>query len=237
MNSNLEMPSWLDGNLLGFDTETTGISTARDRIATVSLIERNQDEDTVHNWVINPGVPMPPKASEVNGLTDEYLQKNGVAPEVGLEEVAQRLSDAMLARTPVVGFNVVFDIKILESELARHGLATLRARLGTDPFPVIDPLVLDRSLDRYRRGKRRLANVCAAYELPPRQDFHTAEADVSATLDLLGALLRRYPEIGKMSLEELAAYQRQAHRDWAESLTKYRQSQNPQSSPIDSQWL
>src|SRR5690554_4226535 len=33
--------SWIDGQLLGFDTETTGVDTAVDRIVTVALVHRN----------------------------------------------------------------------------------------------------------------------------------------------------------------------------------------------------
>lgn len=228
--------SWANSPWLGFDTETTGVWVKRDRIATASLIWRESGEDRVCNWIINPGVPMPPSATTVNGLTDEYLQEHGAKPAVALEEIASELAGAMSAGVPAVGFNVSFDFQILEAELARNGLQTVQSRLGGRLSPIIDPLVLDRALDRYRPGKRRLAAVCAAYGLSERRDFHQAEADVRATLDLLEAIISRYENLYGMTLDELMQYQRDSHRSWAESFNQFMKSKRPDFKPTGTEW-
>lgn len=227
---------WIDGTWLGFDTETTGVSVKRDRIATASLIWREGGNDRVENWIINPGIPMPPQATAVNGLTDEFLAQNGEKPVVALEEIASRLASAMDSGIPAVGFNVSYDFQILEAELARHGLETLRERLGGALQPIIDPLVLDRALDRYRPGKRRLAMVCAAYGLGENRDFHRAEADVTATLDLLSAMVDRYEELREMTLVELQQFQRDRHRDWAEGYNEYLKNKRSRFVPALLDW-
>ena len=73
----------------------------------------------------------------------------------------------------------------MESELKRHGLATLTERLGGEPTPVLDPLVLDRELERWRKGKRKLENLIEVYGVENDERLHTAEVDVQATLDVL----------------------------------------------------
>lgn len=227
---------WLQQEVLGFDTETTGVYTSRDRIATVSLIRRINGNDSPRYWVINPGVPMPPAAGRVNGLTDEYLQANGVEPGIGLAEVADSLEESMLRGVPVVGFNVTFDFAILEAELTRHGLQTLRQRLDGQIGPIIDPLVLDRILDRYRKGKRNLASVCTAYDLPLRDDFHNAQADVTATLDVLCAMSQRYPELLEMGPGEMMQFQAQGHSQWASSFNQFMSVRKPDFRPVSTQW-
>ena len=90
----------------------------------------------------------------------------------------------------------------MESELSRHALPTVRERLGGDLGPVVDPLVLDRGVDRYRRGKRRLGDLCEVYGVSVDESLHTAEVDVIATLDVLEALVHAYPELARLGLDE-----------------------------------
>jgi DNA polymerase-3 subunit epsilon len=129
------------------------------------------------------------------------------------------LAQAMRAGFPVVAFNAAYDLSILETELGRHGLASLASRLDTaDVRPVVDPLVLDRHLDRYRKGKRKLIDMCATYGVPVDEEgLHAADADVIATLDVVQAMARAYPAMGDVALRDLHDQQISAHRVWAEN--------------------
>lgn len=241
MEATLSKDSWTLGTWCGFDTETTGLSPKRDRIATATVIlravgETPEERDRVTNWIINPGIPMPPAASAVNGLTDEFLRENGAEPALALEEIASALARAMAGGTPLVGYNISYDLGMLEADLRRNGLETLRSRLGGRIFPVIDPLVLDRVVDRYRKGKRNLAANCAFYGVAPRGDFHNAEADVIATLDLLEKLLQHHPRVGQLNIQELFDFQQQGHHDWAESYNAFMASRNPRFFPNALGW-
>ncbi len=207
--------SWLDGPMLGFDTETTGVSPTQDRIVTAALILRNEGKVVTRTWLIDPGVEIPARATEVHGITTEKARAEGVSPEEGLEEIAATIAESMRHQIPIVGFNVQYDLTILESELARHGLATLGQRVG-DLRPVVDPLVLDRHLDRYRKGPRKLIDMCHIYVVPVvADDLHAADADVLATLDLVRAIADRYPAMAEVSLDSLHDQQAEAHRVWA----------------------
>jgi len=209
--------------MVGFDTETTGISTTHDRIVTAALITRTGDgEPTVRTWLIDPGVPIPAAASAVHGISTEKAQADGRQPADALAEIAGLLASALGSGIPVVGFNVQFDLSILEAELVRHGLPTIAERLGGPIRPVVDPLVLDRHLDRYRRGKRKLIDMCETYGVAVNaDDLHAADADVLATLDLVRAIAGRYPALGEVALADLHDQQVEAHRVWALHFASY----------------
>jgi len=207
--------------MVGFDTETTGVSTGSDRIVTAAVITRTGiglDASTnARTWLINPGVPIPAGATAVHGITDAHAQQNGQTPADALGEIADVLAGALSSGFPVVAFNAQFDISILECELARHELPSLVSRLTTDDIrPVVDPLVLDRHLDRWRRGKRKLVNMCETYGVSVvADDLHAADADVLATLDVIQAMAVRYPALGTVELSDLHDQQVEAHRVWA----------------------
>lgn len=208
--------SWIDGPMLGFDTETTGVSTATDRIVTAAAIRREGSDVQVREWLIDPGVEIPARATEVHGITTEKARAEGAKPADALEEIATALADALGAGIPVVGFNVQYDLSILEAELARHGLRTLAQRLPQGIRPVIDPLVLDRHLDKYRKGKRKLIDMCGTYRVQVvADDLHAADADVLATLDLIPAIAERYPSLAGVALQDLHDQQAHAHSVWA----------------------
>src|SRR5699024_5294267 len=107
-------------------------------------------------------------------------------------------------------------------ELQRHGLPTLAARLGRQIAPVIDPLVVDRAVDPYRRGKRRLGDLCDHYEVITDAELHTAEVDVIATLGVLEGLVTHFPQLGRRSLAELHEWQEREHAQWAAGFNAWR---------------
>lgn len=216
--------SWIRGPLLGFDTETTGVNPRRDRIVTAALIGRGPHGTHQRTWLIDPGVPIPEQAAAIHGITTEQAQAHGMSPQQGLQELSNELTAAFTHSIPVVAYNAAFDLTIIESELHRNGLPTVAERLGRPLAPVLDPLVLDRALDRYRRGKRKLVDLCAHYQVQESGDLHTADVDVTATLDVLQAQASAHPQILDLSLAELHQWQVEQHRLWATDFNQWRQS-------------
>ena len=220
--------------LLGFDTETTGVSVTNDRIITTALVTRDEQGVVLErDWLIDPGVEIPARASAIHGITTEYAQAHGRPPAEALEEIAQ----ALTARPglPIVAFNASYDLRILDSELARHGLSTLSKRLGRPVGPVLDPLVLDRGVDRYRRGARKLGDLVAHYRVETRGDLHDAVVDVRSTIDVLDAILDAHLELQQMTLEELHAWQVGHHRAWADNFNAFLASKG-RNPDVDLVW-
>lgn len=215
---------WTDLPLLGFDTETTGTDVARDRIVTVALVHSvgaGRGNETVATWLIDPEMEIPDGAQKVHGISTEHARRHGMKAIDALEEVASMLVDALEKDVPVVAFNGSFDLAILEHELRRLGLPTLTDRVGHDIAPVIDPLVVDRGVDRFRKGKRTLTDLIAHYGIQQDGRLHTADVDVSATLDVLRAIIAAHPQVGASSLEDLHQQQISWHRSWAENFNEF----------------
>lgn len=229
--------SWTTRPLLGFDTETTGVDVHNDRIVTAALVRRVPGESTeVRTWLIDPGVPIPAEAAAIHGISTEHAVEHGEAPGPALEEIASLIAADLALGVPVVAFNAAFDLSLLDAELTRHALPTLGERLGREVTPVIDPLVLDRSLDRYRKGKRKLGDLCAHYGVFDGGNLHTADVDVLATLDVLEAMTRTFPEIVDQDLDALHRHQITAHRAWAENFNSWRQQQGYVGAGASTTW-
>ncbi len=185
--------SWSSGPLWGFDTETTGIDVANDRIVSAALVRRDADGTRVRTWLIDPGIEIPEAAGAIHGLSTEHVRQHGRPPADALDELADALASAVRAGEPLVAFNAGFDLAILDADLARHGLPTLAERLDGAPVrPVLDPMTLDRMADPARGGSRRLVDLCEHYGVTTGL-LHTADADTLATLDVLERILAANP--------------------------------------------
>lgn len=219
------MSGWPAGPFLGFDTETTGVDVEEDRIVTAALVHRDAAGTRVRTWLIDPGVDIPPAATAVHGITSERAHAEGVSPARALAQIADELVEAQDRGVPVVVYNAAYDLAILHHELRRHGLPTLVDLLGRQCMPVIDPLVLDRGLDRDRAGKRTLQDLCRHYEVAAEADLHTAEVDVVATLEVLARIAGRFPQLARAPLAEVHRWQTVWHRDWATAVSSRRSDQ------------
>lgn len=227
---------WAVGPWIGFDTETTGVSPGRDRIVTAATVRRGGGAglvggprdagsgDQVRTWLANPGVRIPSSAANIHGITTEYAAAHGSPPAEVVEEVASDLASGLAAGGTIVVFNAGFDLPLLEAESVRTGVTSLRTRAGGDFVAVADPLVLDRALDRYRKGKRTLADLADVYGVTVPSDTHQAHVDATLTLDLLAAMVGRYPTIAQMDAAELHEFQVEAHREWAVNFQAFMRS-------------
>lgn len=204
--------------MLGFDTESTGTDPATARIVTAAALYigpgPGRRETQPRDWLISPGVPIPAAASAVHGITDE-IAAGGMEPGMALVEIAGVIEEAAQRGIPVVAFNACYDLTLLDSELARHGLDPLGFR------HVIDPLVIDRALDKYRKGSRKLDAVCRHYQIDPG-DSHQASADCHAAARLAWKLAARYPaEVGDIPLADLHGKQQEWQAEWAAHYQEY----------------
>ncbi|GHJ41027.1 exonuclease domain-containing protein [Streptomyces sp. TS71-3] len=228
--------AWHTELLIGFDLETTGTDPARARIVTGAVIEIGDGRPLGRKeWLADPGVPIPPEATAVHGISDARAATGRPADEVA-DAMASVLCDAWRTGTPVVAYNATFDLTLLAAELRRHGLPSLRDRLdGADPSPVIDPYTIDRTVDRYRRGKRTLEAVCAEYGVP-LEGAHDAAADALAAARLACAIAARHPKVAALPAAELHRRQIRwsAHR--AADFQAYLRRQGDATAVTDGRW-
>ncbi|MFG3051805.1 exonuclease domain-containing protein [Kitasatospora sp. NPDC048239] len=179
----------------GFDTETTGPDPQEARIVTTALVVRGGGRaDQTYNWLISPGVPIPDEATAIHGITTEKAEAEGQDPKVALEEIADRLAAALNYGMPVIAFNLSFDWTVLDRDLRRNGLAPMGERLTTEWPALVDPHVIDKHVDRYRKGsgRRKLQPTADVYGIEVT-GWHTADADAVAALSIAEAQFQQFP--------------------------------------------
>lgn len=227
--------SWL----LGFDTETTGTYAGRDAIVSATLVLRDPaaggGADVIGEWIVNPHRRMSAKASEINGFTDEFLAEHGEEPVDALERIAAVIAAAQRKRIPLLAYNAPFDVRMLAADLARWRLRSVEERMGEGAeMLVVDPLVIDRSVSR-RSGKRTLTYTTEYYGVEPSGDFHEATSDTIAAVDLIRPMTTLYPQVGRITLDGLMAWQREAHGAWRDSYNRWLQQRGRR--PVRDAWL
>ena len=190
MRLNLKNP------IIFFDLETTGINIASDRIVEISYLRVDVNgNETEKTFRVNPGIPIPEKATAIHGITDEDVKD---AP--AFNEVARILSREFEG-CDLAGYNSVkFDIPLLAEEFLRAGVdIDLKRRKFIDVqiiFMKMEPRTLSAAY-KFFTGK----------ELT---EAHSAAADTQATYEVLQAQLDRYPNLENdvAKLAEFSAHNR-----------------------------
>ncbi|MEU2112729.1 exonuclease domain-containing protein [Streptomyces sp. NPDC019507] len=229
--------SWITGALAAFDLETTGTDIETDRIVTAAVVRLEPDGalSTERTWLLDPGVVIPEEAAEIHGISTEHAREHGVPASFAIEEITQAVAEALHAGTPLVVMNARYDLSLLDRECRRYGLEPLSERLGAVPSPVVDPLVIDKHVDKYRKGKRALHALCAYYGVP-LADAHDARADAVAAARVVRRMGEKHQPIGVMSLADLQDLQVRAAAEQSASLQAYlRRTTNP-TAVVESAW-
>ncbi|MDA8862643.1 exonuclease domain-containing protein [Pontimonas sp.] len=225
------MTHWSD-TLAVFDTETTGLDTRHARIVTcfLGIIGPNGEVQESHSWLADPGVDIPEQAAAVHGVTTEMAREQGrSAPDV-VREIGDTVGGYLASGLPVVAYNAVYDFSILHHEMVRYDIAPL-----SDPRPIIDPLVIDRAVDTYRKGKRTLG-MAAAHYLVALDDSHRADADAIAAGRVAQAILRQHEETLTGDAQWLHDQQIEWARAWAENYQKFRRGSGDPSFVASGAW-
>jgi DNA polymerase-3 subunit epsilon len=229
--SSIEIPEWAQV-LAVFDTETTGIAPDTTRIVTanISILLPDGQIESSRDWLINPGIEIPAQATAVHGITTEYAQQNGSAANDSIYEIVQELQALFDSSIPVVAYNASYDFTILQREAVRYGHDPL-----LDPSPIIDPLILDKQVDRYRKGKRTLEAVAEHYGVA-LTSAHTAAADAIAAGHVAQAIGRKFASELSLSAVALHAKQVAWAQEQADSFNEYLKRSGKPFSPSSGVW-
>jgi DNA polymerase III subunit epsilon len=200
-----------------FDLETTGVDVREDRIVTAHVGVLDASGRILHSrdWLADPGIPIPEGAAAIHGVTTEHAREHGRPAADVVREVVHALDRVFAVGIPVVAYNAPFDFSLLASEARRHGIPPV-----ANPYPVIDPLVVDKAYDRWRPGKRTLEVVAAHYGVP-LDSAHEASADAVAAGRVAQAVGRRFAAWMPPTAHELHTRQIAWARAQAASLTEY----------------
>lgn len=171
----------LNRPIVFFDLETTGIDVVHDRIVEIAVVkvEPSGDKD-VKVRRINPGMPIPPEATAVHGITDDDVKD---APR--FEQIARSLY-AFLDGCDLGGYNSnKFDVPMLAEEFMRAGVEVdFKNRHFVDVQTIF-----------HKKEQRTLTAAYKFYCDKDLEDAHSAQADTLATYEVLMAQLDRYDDL------------------------------------------
>ena len=176
--------NWNECRLVAFDTETTGLQAYNgDRIIEFGAVEffldgdANIVESKDHQYLINPGMPIPREASKVSGLYDQDVAKSPAFESVA-QKIWQLLSNAIL-----IAHNFNFDMGFLRAEFSRVG------RLWPNTCAEIDTLFLGRSLMNLK--SYRLEKIAGELGVS-LENAHRAVHDARACGEVFIKMTERY---------------------------------------------
>jgi DNA polymerase-3 subunit epsilon len=227
----VELP-WHRGPLASYDCETTGTAIGTDRIVSAALIRPNGETLC---WMSDvDGAEIPAAATAVHHITTEHARAHGRPAKQVVEEITDALAGELSAgHAALVVMNAPFDLSLLDAECARHGVPTVANRIGT-VAPVIDPLVMDRAVDKYRKGRRNLGSLAAHYGVT-LTDAHTADADAQAALDVALRIAEREERL-HVPARVLHGWQVQWHAKWAAGYEAFLRKSGKPDAVIDGSW-
>jgi DNA polymerase-3 subunit epsilon len=176
------MPLSLSRPICFIDLETTGINVSTDRIVEIAIVKIGVDgTKQVKRRLVNPEMPIPKDSSDVHGITDEMV-KDAPTFKALANEIKQFMEGADIG-----GYNSNrFDVPMLNEEFLRAGIsADIESRKLLDVQKVF-----------HKMEQRTLSAAYQFYCHKTLEDAHTAEADATATWEVLEAQIERYPQIG-----------------------------------------
>lgn len=167
------------------DTETTGVDISKDRIIEIALIKVEWNEDQNEELItklqtfLDPGIPVPIEASNVHGLTNDFLKDfssfRTAAP--GINE--------FLKGCDLAGHNIVrFDIPLLVEEFLRVNIN----------FPDADVKFIDTLQIQAKLFPRTLEFVYEFLtgEKPDKSKLHGAMADAELSMMIASRQMKDY---------------------------------------------
>lgn len=186
-----QMPLQLKRPIAFMDLETTGVNLATDRIVEIAILKVLPDQSTqLKRKLINPQMPIPPGASDVHGITDEMVKDAPTFRQVA-NEIRQFLDN-----TDIGGYNSNrFDLPLLVEEFLRAGL----------DFDISDRKLVDVQRIYHVMEPRTLSAAYKFYCDKVLEGAHSAEADATATWEVLQAQMSKYDQLGD-SLDSIVKF-------------------------------
>ncbi len=211
--------------LAALDFETTSADPLTARIVTACLLRVVGRDVQVRNWIADPGVPIPQEATAIHGYTDEYVAKHGKPHDQVVAEVSAEVRAVFDEERALCIYNAGFDATLL----AAHDQTFIPSGL------IVDPFVLDKHYDRWRKGSRKLSAVMIHYGMR-LDDAHDAQSDAHAAARLAWKLPRVYPALADYTPGELMAAQADWYREQAYSFIDYLRRHDKPFTDVQTSW-
>ena len=174
---------------VAFDLETTGLSSANDRIIEIgAVVMKNGEELDRFQTFVDPQCPLEKKIVELTGITDEMLKG---APKI--EEVLPEFLKFVNGRV-LVAHNSDFDTGFIRAACARQGLPYT--------YTAADTLILSQNM-LPQLNKFKLDIVSNALSLPDFNHHRAADDAVTCGLIMHRLMARMEEELDIHTLQEI----------------------------------
>ncbi len=181
--------------VLGFDTETTGLSTASDRALSYGFaLYRNGVLEWSDHYLVVPDVRIDPGAERVHGLSRSFLEQKAAAGEAmtveqGLTRTLSTLRHHHQAGAWICGANVShFDIDMFQrsyqSVMKKH---VHDDGLQLDELQIIDVIAHDIAMESRAANPRRRNLTALSMHYGVRVGGHDALNDAKAACEVFFA--------------------------------------------------
>ncbi len=166
-----------------FDVETTGLNIATDRIVEISILKIHAphgEKKESKTLLINPTIHIPAEVTKIHGISDQDVLDAPTFQQCA-DELSKFLEDCDLA-----GYNCnYFDIPLLMEEFLRAGVdLNMKDRKFVDVQGIF-----------HKKEERTLSAAYKFYCSKSLENAHSAEADITATYEILEAQLEKYTDL------------------------------------------
>ncbi len=185
-------------NILVFDFETTGVNSSLDEIIEIGAIQLeligNQYEvvDKL-SVLIKQDKPLPPKITEITGITDDILNEEGISRPLAFQMFRSLYTPESL----LIAYNIQFDIWFLINLFKKE-----EDPLFTIKNDVLDAMAVYKDFHAY---PHRLESALETYPVGV-PNSHRALDDATATYLLLKKMEETLPSTRNLDQFELKRY-------------------------------
>jgi DNA polymerase-3 subunit epsilon len=165
-------------HIIVFDVETTGTDRRRDQVIELCVQFGLEAQPERRTWRIKPEVPINPGAQAVHGISMEDL-----ADCPPFSAVAETFRAIIGEAQVLVGYNLAFDIEMVQAEFDRMGAP----RLDLNGKKIIDPFRLWQQCE-----PRTLQDAHRRFVGDSFDEAHSASADVAATGRVLAGMVEAF---------------------------------------------
>ena len=178
----------LKGTYVVFDLETTGFSSAKDKIIEIGAVKVENGEITdKYSTFVNPKIPIPFRITQLTSITDEMVMGSPDIETI-LPQFLKFVKDAVL-----VAHNASFDVSFIEENCRQQGIEP--------DFTSVDTVGLARVL-LPTLSKFKLNVVAKALNIS-QEHHHRAVDDARVTAEIYVKFIQMLEERGIETLDQM----------------------------------
>lgn len=165
--------------LIGVDVETTGLIATRDAIIELGASIMDPQGNYIDDFseFCNPGKPIPPKATEINNITNEMVE-NAPSPEDVLRSMFDWIKEHTDDNAVLFFHNAPFDARFLVQ-------TGIRGKIAYKNFLSVDTLPWTRKIPFYKKcDNYKLEHLVEHIGYEPSES-HRACEDAKSALELM----------------------------------------------------